>query len=128
MKKFLAIAAAAALLLCCTACGGNKTNTSDTSGGSSVTSGDNGSGAAGGNSGAAGGNSGTAANGSDDKDSGMSRPNNNDITDGNTESNAPDGFIDPTTGEGALTGGTNDAAHRDEITAPDGTADGTMAS
>lgn len=114
MKKFLAIAAAAALLICCTACGGNKDNTSDTSGNSTVTSGDNG--------------SGSAANGSDDKDSGMSRPDDSNITDGNTESNAPDGFIDPTTGEGALTGGTNDAAHRDDIAAPDGTADGTMVS
>lgn len=126
MKRFLAIAAAAALMLSLTACGGRRNNSSD-AGSSTVTSGDN--------------SGGTAANGSaDDKDSGMNGGANNnansntstsggsDITDGNTESNAPDGIIDPSTGEGAIIGGGTEDPRPASPTTNDGTIDARMRS
>ncbi len=107
MKKILAITAAAAMLLCFTACGSTTNDTSDskpsTSGSSPA-----GNGAGGSDSGMGGSDSGMGGTG------GMG----GDITDGNTESNAPDGFIDPSTGEGAIIGGTNDDTT--DHTHPDG--------
>lgn len=123
MKRFLAIAAAVSLMLSLTACGGRRNNNSD--GGSSTMTSDNNSG-------------GTAANGSaddtsnsagDHTNSGTDKDtNSNDITHGNTESNAPDGFIDPSTGEGAIMGGDTGDTHTDSPVTNDGTVDARMRS